>query len=150
MTYIMGHSKGTVSSSSYGSTVQYGPWPRLMQFRNNNLFTWLDCYSSAQPSTWRTRSPYLWPPETGWPSYTSRHWVPILVAFYDMIGLQWVYSLIPATTRDDCIFSYKHLAWRSQWPRRLRRRSAAAWLLGSRLWFPLGGWVFVCCVILCR
>jgi hypothetical protein len=38
------------------------------------------------------------PPETGWPSYTPRHWVPILVAFYDMHGLQWDYSLILATT----------------------------------------------------
>jgi hypothetical protein len=45
-----------------------------------------------QPPTWRTRSPYLYPLETGWPSYTPRHWVPILVAFYDMHGLQWDYS----------------------------------------------------------
>jgi hypothetical protein len=29
-----------------------------------------------------------------------RHWVPILVVFYDMHGLQWDYSLIPATTRE--------------------------------------------------
>jgi hypothetical protein len=35
-----------------------------------------------------------------WPSYTSRHWVPTLVAFYGMHGLQWDYSLIPATARD--------------------------------------------------
>jgi hypothetical protein len=26
--------------------------------------------------TWRARSLYLYPPETGWPSYTPRHWVP--------------------------------------------------------------------------
>jgi hypothetical protein len=26
--------------------------------------------------TWRSRSPYLYPPGTGWPSYTPRHWVP--------------------------------------------------------------------------
>jgi hypothetical protein len=26
--------------------------------------------------TWRARSPYLYPPGTGWPSYTPRHWVP--------------------------------------------------------------------------
>jgi hypothetical protein len=38
-------------------------------------------------------------PETGWPSYTPRNWVHILVAFYDMHGLQWD-SLIPATTRE--------------------------------------------------
>jgi hypothetical protein len=40
------------------------------------------------------------PLETGWPSCTPRHWVPILVAFYDMHGLQWDCSLIPATTRE--------------------------------------------------
>jgi hypothetical protein len=28
------------------------------------------------PSTWRARSPYLYPPRTGWPSYTPGHWVP--------------------------------------------------------------------------
>jgi hypothetical protein len=28
------------------------------------------------PPTWRTRSPYLYPPGTGWPSYTPGHWVP--------------------------------------------------------------------------
>jgi len=34
---------------------------------------------------------------------------------------------------------------RSQWPRGLKSRSAAAWLL--RLWvrFPPGAWMFVCC-----
>jgi hypothetical protein len=26
--------------------------------------------------TWRARCPYLYPPGTGWPSYTPRHWVP--------------------------------------------------------------------------
>jgi hypothetical protein len=26
--------------------------------------------------TWFARFPYLCPPETGWPSYTPRHWVP--------------------------------------------------------------------------
>jgi hypothetical protein len=25
---------------------------------------------------WRARSSYLYPPGTGWPSYTSKHWVP--------------------------------------------------------------------------
>jgi hypothetical protein len=43
---------------------------------------------------------------------------------------------------------------RSQWPRGLRRRSAAAWLLGSRVRIPLGrgcgSFVFICCMVLCR
>jgi hypothetical protein len=32
---------------------------------------------------------------------------------------------------------------RSQWPRGLRRTSAAAWLLGSRVRISLGAWMFV-------
>jgi hypothetical protein len=34
---------------------------------------------------------------------------------------------------------------RSQWPRGLGRRSAAAWLLGSRVRIPLRAWMFVSC-----
>jgi hypothetical protein len=30
------------------------------------------------PPTWRARSPYLYPPGTGWPSYTLGHWVQFL------------------------------------------------------------------------
>jgi hypothetical protein len=28
------------------------------------------------PTTWKAWSPYLYPPATVWPGYTSRHWVP--------------------------------------------------------------------------
>jgi hypothetical protein len=35
---------------------------------------------------------------------------------------------------------------RSRWPRGLRRRSAAAWLLGSRVQIQLWAWMFVSCV----
>jgi hypothetical protein len=39
---------------------------------------------------------------------------------------------------------------RSQWPHGLRRSSAAAWLLWSRVRIPLGVWMFACCVcVLC-
>ena len=34
---------------------------------------------------------------------------------------------------------------RSQWPRGLRRRSAAAPLLRSWVLIPPGAWIFVCC-----
>jgi hypothetical protein len=34
------------------------------------------CLRFENPSTWRARSPYLYPPGTGWPDYTPRHWVP--------------------------------------------------------------------------
>ena len=33
----------------------------------------------------------------------------------------------------------------SQWPRGLRHRSAAARLLRSWVWIPMGAWMFVCC-----
>jgi hypothetical protein len=38
------------------------------------------------PPTWRARSPYLYPPGTGWPSYTPG---------------QWVHFPSPLTTRRD-------------------------------------------------
>jgi len=34
---------------------------------------------------------------------------------------------------------------RSQWPRGLRRRSAAACLLGLRIRIPLTAWISLCC-----
>jgi hypothetical protein len=40
------------------------------------LITIFYCLRFETPSTWRARSPYLYPPGTGWPSYTPRHWVP--------------------------------------------------------------------------
>jgi hypothetical protein len=66
---------------------------------DNKIFTGWGCQPHAQPPIWRTRPPYLWPQETGWSSYTPRHWVPILVAFYDMHELCWDYSYPPVTTR---------------------------------------------------
>jgi hypothetical protein len=38
-----------------------------------NIFYCLEFETSL---TLRARSPYLYPPGTGWPSYTFRHWVP--------------------------------------------------------------------------
>ena len=40
---------------------------------------------------------------------------------------------------------YTHYKARSQWPRGLRRRSAAARLLRSWVRIPPGAWMFVCC-----
>jgi hypothetical protein len=34
------------------------------------------CLRFETPPTWRTRSPYLYHPGTGWANYTPRHWVP--------------------------------------------------------------------------
>jgi hypothetical protein len=42
--------------------------------------------SFGTPTTWRTRSPYLYLPGTGWPSYNTGQWVPHFVASYDLQG----------------------------------------------------------------
>jgi hypothetical protein len=39
------------------------------------LMTIFYCLRFQTTPTWRARSPYLYPPGTGWPSYTPRHWV---------------------------------------------------------------------------
>jgi hypothetical protein len=60
-------------------TVASGPcqsshsWVEVLQ-NSRPYFT----VSSKTPPTWRARSPYLYPPGTGWPSYTPGHWVPFL------------------------------------------------------------------------
>jgi hypothetical protein len=78
----------SISFFFYDLTV---PRPHL-RFPNYWRFLRWGRQPHAQPPTWRIRSPYLYPLETGWPSYTPRHWVPVLVAFYDMHGLlQWDY-----------------------------------------------------------
>jgi hypothetical protein len=75
------------------------PRPNL-RFPNCWLFPGWGRQPHAQPLTWRTRSPYLYPLETAWPSYTPSHWIPILVAFYDMHGLQWAY-FFPRSPHGD-------------------------------------------------
>jgi len=42
-------------------------------------------------------------PREGWPRYTLRHWVTILVIFYDLHGLQWDYSFPQALDREKYI-----------------------------------------------
>jgi hypothetical protein len=46
-------------------------WVQVLQ-NSRPYFT----ISYETPPTWRARSPYLYPPGTGWPSYTPGHWVP--------------------------------------------------------------------------
>jgi hypothetical protein len=45
--------------------------------------------SSETPQTWSARFPYLYPPGTGWPSYTPGHWVLRLTRLW------WRYSTPP-------------------------------------------------------
>jgi hypothetical protein len=51
--------------------------------------------SSKTPPTLRARSPYLYPPGTGWPSYTPGHWVPftssLTTRLWWLAGLRWRY-----------------------------------------------------------
>jgi hypothetical protein len=44
----------------------------------SGLMTVFYCLRFEIPPTWRVRSLNLYPPGTGWPSYTPRQWVPFL------------------------------------------------------------------------
>jgi hypothetical protein len=59
----------------------------LLCISDNRIFKGRGCQPHAQPPTWRAWPLYLWPPETGWPSYTPRHWVPILRHAWAKLGL---------------------------------------------------------------
>jgi hypothetical protein len=63
-----------------------GPRPNF-RFPNGQLFTVTGCQPVAQPPNLEGQSTEFITPGAGWPSYTPRHWVPILVAFYDLYGL---------------------------------------------------------------
>jgi hypothetical protein len=51
------------------SIVIWGPSPA-------GLMTIFYCLRFETPPIWRVRAPNLYPPGTGWPGYTPRHWVP--------------------------------------------------------------------------
>jgi hypothetical protein len=59
------------------------------------------CLRSETPPTWGGRSPYLYPPGTGWPSYTARQWVPFR-RLLRLAGLRWRYLTPPL--RGICSF----------------------------------------------
>jgi hypothetical protein len=50
---------------------------RLVFFMFRDIWCFMErgCQPFTQSPTWRTIPPYLWLPETRWPSYTARHWV---------------------------------------------------------------------------
>ena len=55
-------------------------------------------------------------------------------------------SIQPTSSHTlEYIWAFKICICRSQWPRSLRRRSAAARLLRSWVRIPPGSWMFVCC-----
>jgi len=57
----------------------------LFFYRRLNYVAW--CSGCVSLPNLENRPLYLYPPEAGWPGYTPRHRVPILVAFYDTHGL---------------------------------------------------------------
>jgi hypothetical protein len=63
-----------------GSVVYNCCWASPAQsfsgWSSTGLMTIIYCLRLKTVPTWRARSPYLYPPVTGWPSYTPRHWVP--------------------------------------------------------------------------
>jgi hypothetical protein len=73
----------------------------FLGFPDNRIFMGWGCQPHAQPPTRGMRPLYLWPEETGWPSYTPRHWVPIFVTSYDMPELCWDYPYPPVATRRN-------------------------------------------------
>jgi hypothetical protein len=57
------------------------------------------CLRFVTPPIFRAKFPYLYPPETGWPSYVPRHWVPFwlpprtskaMVEIFEPISTRWL------------------------------------------------------------
>jgi hypothetical protein len=61
------------------------------------------CLRFETPPAWRTRSPYLYPPGTGWPSYTPRHWIPFPSPFTTRRTTVEVFE--PGSTREGILWS---------------------------------------------
>jgi hypothetical protein len=64
------------------------------------------------PTTWWARFPYLYPPGTGWPSYTPGHWVPftssLKTRFLGLTGLRWRYSNPSPTLRAGPCIAFRN------------------------------------------
>jgi hypothetical protein len=62
-----------------GSVVYNCCWSSPAQLSSGpcpaGLMTIFYCLKFETPPTWRARSSYLYPPGTGWPSYTPKHWI---------------------------------------------------------------------------
>jgi hypothetical protein len=57
---------------------------------------------SRLPPTWRARSQYLYPPGTGWPSYTPRHWIPFCRLLMICRATVEVFELAPTRSNTRC------------------------------------------------
>jgi hypothetical protein len=65
---------GALSDGSTGLSFTIAAGPR--QRNHSRVRVELYCLRIETLPTWKPRSQYLYPPGTGWPSYTPRHWVP--------------------------------------------------------------------------
>jgi hypothetical protein len=65
-------------------------WISQLQF----YFTGQGRQPCVQPPNWRTRSPYVYPPVTGWPSYIPGTGLPFR-RLLRLAGLRWRYSNPP-------------------------------------------------------
>jgi hypothetical protein len=66
------------------------------------LTTTFYCLRFETPPTWRARSLSFYPPGTGWPGYTPRHWVPFSSPPTTRRATVEVFD--PASTRNWCIY----------------------------------------------
>jgi hypothetical protein len=79
--------------------VAQNPWP---------YFT----VSSETPPTWRARFPYLYPPGTGWPSYTPGHWVPFTSSLGTRRALVEVFCPDSRQRRQSaCVMNCRQTLW---------------------------------------
>jgi hypothetical protein len=69
-----------------------------------------------------------------------------------IVSYQLCLSILRSVFRSGFYYYILYLSFlptcysRFRWPRSLKHRSAAAWLLRSRVWILLGAWMFVSCV----
>jgi hypothetical protein len=77
--------------------------------------------------------------------------MPHTLASVDKSPIRRPSTLTPSAARTPGVGFWKGSTFscRSKWPRGLRRRSAAAWLLGSRVRILLKAWMFVSCLFVC-
>jgi hypothetical protein len=86
-------------------TIAAGPRQR------RGLMTTFHCLRFETPPNCRARYPYLYPPETGCPDYTPRHWVPFSSPPSTLRATVEVFD--PASTRDRSIllqFCFRYVA----------------------------------------
>jgi hypothetical protein len=86
------HADNKESSSSYGSTAQFGPWTPLLGFLNNINFLrgWI-VSPAPNPQPGGPGLRIYDPQRQDGPAISPGTGYTFLVAFYDMHGLQWDY-----------------------------------------------------------